>query len=348
MKALLLVGGKGTRLRPLTNRLPKPMVPVMGKPLLERTLETLKHHHVDEVVLSTCYKSESISRYFGDGSNLKLKIHYVREDFPLGTGGAIKNSEQYFDDSFYVLNADILSNIDFSEMMRFHKRKKADVTIAVTRVRNPSDYGVIEYDENGYATSFREKPQKIVSHLINAGVYIFEPDVLKMIPTGKPVSVEREVFPKLLSEGRKIAVYQGCGYWLDIGTPKKYVQAHRDAFTGRLRLPEVSFAKRTIYSRFNSKISGTATLRGPVYLGGNVRIGDGAVVGPYVVLGDNCAVGNGCEISNSLLWNDIFVESGTKMAECIATDGCRIKGMSRCRHLIYTPDMVEEVESRAI
>lgn len=210
MKALLLVGGKGTRLRPLTNRLPKPMVPVMGKPLLERTLETLKHHHVDEVVLSTCYKSEYISRYFGDGSNLKLKIHYVREDFPLGTGGAIKNSEQYFDDSFYVLNADILSNIDFSEMMRFHKRKKADVTIAVTRVRNPSDYGVIEYDENGYATSFREKPQKIVSHLINAGVYIFEPDVLKMIPTGKPVSVEREVFPKLLSEGRKIAVYQGA------------------------------------------------------------------------------------------------------------------------------------------
>lgn len=348
MKALLLVGGEGTRLRPLTDRLPKPMVPIMGKPLLERTLKTLKSHDVDEVVLSTCYKSECIHTYFGDGSDFGQKIHFVNEDFPLGTGGAIKNSERYFDDSFFVLNADILSNINFSEMLRCHKREKADVTIAVTWVKDPSAYGVIEYDKHGYATSFREKPKETSSHFINAGVYIFEPDVLKMIPSGRPVSVERDVFPKLLAEGRKIAVYSGCNYWLDIGTPEKYVQAHRDAFVGKFRLPEVSFSNRAVYSRFNSKINQTTLLRGPVYLGRNVRIGDGAVIGPYVVIGDNCVIGDKCVISNSLLWNNITVESGTKMAECIVTDDCRIENMPLCRHEIYTPDIIKEIGNKAI
>lgn len=348
MKALLLVGGKGTRLRPLTDRLPKPMVPIMGKPLLERTLHTLKQHHVDEIVLSTCYRSECIRGYFGGGSDSGLKIHYVHEDFPLGTGGAIKNSESYFQDAFFVLNADILSNINLSEMLRYHRRKKADVTIAVTWVRNPSAYGVIEYDRDGYATSFREKPREISSHFINAGVYIFEPDVLKKIPSGKPVSVEREVFPELLREGRKIAVYQGCNYWLDIGTPEKYIQAHRDGFVGKLRIPEVSFSRRAVYSRFNSKINRTTELRGPVYLGRNVRIGNGAAIGPYVVIGDNCVIGDGCRISNSLLWNNVVVESGTKMAECIVTDDCRIANMPLCRHRIYTPDVVKEIGNKAM
>lgn len=348
MKALLLVGGKGTRLRPLTDRLPKPMVPVMGRPLLERTLETLRRHRVDEIVLSTCYKSECIRRYFGDGSELGLKIHYAQEDFPLGTGGAVKNAENYFTEPFFVLNADILSNIDFGEMMRFHRRKKAGVTIAVTQVKNPSAYGVIETDEDGYAASFREKPKQTASHLINAGAYVFDPDVLRRIPSGRAVSVEREVFPKLLEDGRRIAAYQGCDYWLDIGTPEKYVQAHRDAFVGKLRLPEVSFSRHAVYSRRNTQISGTALIRGPVYLGRDVRIMNGAVVGPYAVIGDDCIIGNQCEVSNCLLWNRVAVESGTKMAECIVTDDCRIQNMPRCRRMIYTPDTLEAAQDEAI
>ena len=262
MKAVILAGGKGTRLRPLTERLPKPMVPIMGKPLLERTLEVLKLHGVDEIVLSTCYKADAIKDYFGDGSDMGIKIHYAYEDFPLGTGGAIKNSEKYFDDTFFVLNADIVSNINFSEMLRFHKRKKADVTIAVTHVANPSAYGVIEYDNDDFAISFREKPKEIVSHYINAGVYIFEPDVLKKIPSRRAVSVEREVFPKLLERGRKIAVYKGCNYWLDIGTPEKYIQAHRDSFTGKLRLPETDFSRQAVCCKLSARISGTAIFAG--------------------------------------------------------------------------------------
>lgn len=350
MKALFLAGGMGTRLRPLTDRIPKPMVPVMGKPLLERTLETLKVHNVDDIILSTCYKRNAIEKYFGDGSNFGLKIHYVSEDFPLGTGGAIKDCEKYFDDTFFIFNADILSNINFSEMLRYHKRKKADVTIAVIRVDNPSAYGVIEYDENDYASSFREKPapREVASHFINAGVYIFEPEVIRSIPSGRVVSVEREIFPKLIKNGLKIAVYKGCNYWLDIGTPEKYIQAHRDGFEGKLRLPETNFQEHAVYSRLNAEISGTATLRGPVYLGQNVRIEDGAVVGPYVVVGDNGVVGKKSEIANSILWDNVVVEDGVKMTGCVVTDDSIIKSASRYTHVIYTPETVKAITPLAV
>ncbi len=350
MKALFLAGGEGTRLRPLTDGVPKPMVPVMGRPLLERNLELLKMHGIDEVVLSVCYRPEAIERYFGDGSDFGLKIRYADEDLPLGTGGAIKNCERYFDDTFFVFNADVLSDINFSAMLRYHKRKKADVTIAVTRVKNPSAYGVIEYDEDGYAVSFLEKPapHETVSNFINAGVYLFEPRVLRQIPSGRPVSVERELFPKLLARGRKIAVYRGCHYWLDIGTPEKYIQAHRDGFDGGLRLPEVNFHERAVYSRLDARISGKAVLRGPIYLGRNVRIAPGAVVGPRVVVGDNGVIGRKCRIANSILWNDVVLEDGVEMSECIVTDANTVRSASRLKHVICTPETVKAAKHLAI
>lgn len=350
MKALFLVGGLGTRLRPLTDRMPKPMVPVMGKPLLERNMEALKLHGIREIVLSTCYRPEVIEQYFGNGSDFGLKIHYVCEESPLGTGGAIKNCEEYFDDTFLVFNADILSNINYSEMLRYHKRKKADVTIAVTQVENPSAYGVIEYDEDGYAYLFKEKPapHEVVSHFINAGVYVFEPSVLWKIASGRPVSVEREVFPKLLEQGRKIAVYKGCNYWLDIGTPEKYIQAHRDGFEGRLHLPEINFHERAVYSASDPHISGTAVLRGPVCLGRNVRIEAGAAVGPNVVIGDNGQIGKKCKVANSILWNNVVLEDGAELSECIVTDGSTVEGASKLKHSIYTPDMIKSAKHLAV
>lgn len=343
MKALFLAGGQGTRLRPLTYRVPKPMVPMLGKPLLERNLESLKKHGIREIVLSTCYKPEIFEDYFGDGSDFDLDIRYVCEDLPLGTGGAIKNCEKHFDDSFFIFNADIISDINFTEMMNFHKRKKADVTIAVVSVPNPSAYGVIEFDDDGYAYQFKEKPapHEIVSNYINAGVYIFEPSVLRRIPSGRPVSVEREVFPKLLEKGRKIAVYKGCNYWLDIGTPEKYIKAHRDGLEGRLRLPEVNYHERAVFSGLGTRISGTAILRGPIYLGRNVRIEAGAVVGPRVVIGDNCVIGKKCRIANSILWNDVVLEDGAELSECIVTDGNTVDGSLRLRDVICTPETLK-------
>ncbi len=175
MKALFLAGGMGTRLKPLTDDLPKPMVPIMNKPLLERSMENLRRCGINDIVISTGYMSQYIKDYFGDGRKFGLKIEYIYEDKPMGTGGVIKNTGHLYDGTFLVLNADILCNMDFRKLVRFHKTKAAAVTIAVTRDSNPSAYGVIEYNESDYAVSFTEKPEAhlIKSDFINAGVYVF-------------------------------------------------------------------------------------------------------------------------------------------------------------------------------
>ncbi|MCR4436316.1 MAG: NDP-sugar synthase [Clostridiales bacterium] len=327
MKALFLAGGRGTRLKPLTDRLPKPMVPIMGKPLLERNMLKLKDCGIDEIVLSTCYKPQSIEEYFGDGSRHGLKMHYASEDIPLGTGGAIKNTESFFEDTFLIFNSDILSDIDYREMLRFHKTKSAAVTIAVTSVDNPSMYGVIEYDQQGYAVSFKEKPQpqEITSNCINAGVYVFEPEVLKEIPSGTVVSVEREVFPMLLHKGYKIAVYKGCSYWMDIGTPEKYLQVHTDILAGKCKIPEIDFSSQGVYHGQNASIHGTAKVLGPVYMGDNVEIGAYASIGPGTVIGSNTRIDMGSRVVGSVVWDNVTVGSGAALYNTIVVSDCHVE-----------------------
>lgn len=326
MKALFLAGGLGTRLRPITNYLPKPMVPILGKPLLERNIENLKRHGVDEIVLSTCYKPHKIKEYFGDGSKLGVKISYISEDVPLGTAGAIKNAEEFFDDTFLVFNADILSDIDISKMIRFHKEKGALATIAVTRVENPSAYGVIEHDENGFITAFKEKPKpyESSSDLINAGVYIFEPGLLSEIPAGRPVSIERETYPLLLDKGYKLAIYNECSYWLDLGTPKKYLKAHMDILKGLLPINAHDFGKEKQYISKTAKISRTARIVGPAYIGDNVEIDSFAVIGPGTVLCDNSKVGSKSRIIGSVIWDCVKIGVGASLIDSVVMSNCRI------------------------
>ncbi|TDT52027.1 sugar phosphate nucleotidyltransferase [Fonticella tunisiensis] len=340
MKALFLAGGMGTRLRPLTNKLPKPMVPIMGKPLLERNMVNLKDCGISEMVLSTCYKPQYIERYFGDGDRHGLKIHYVCEDIPLGTGGAIKNTESFYDDTFLIFNSDILSNINFKELIQYHKSKSADVTIAITQVNNPSMYGVIEYDENGYAISFKEKPQphEITSNYINAGVYVFEPEVLKEIPSGRVVSVEREVFPLLLQKGYKIAVYKSGSYWMDIGTPEKYLQAHRDIFSGKCKISDIDFSDKDVYRVKNATIHSTVRILGPVYIGENVEIEAYATIGPNTVIGNNARIGKGSKIIGSVLWDNVVVGNGARLFGTIIASDCSIERNNDYYNTVFTED----------
>lgn len=313
MKALFLAGGMGTRLKPLTDNLPKPMVPMMGKPLLERNMLKLKNCGVDEIILSTSYKPQKIKEYFGDGAKLGLKIHYVCEDIPLGTGGAIKNTQEFFDDTFLIFNADILSNINILDMLNFHKEKRASVTIAATRVENPSLYGVIEYGEDLYAESFTEKPKpsEIKSNYINAGIYIFEPEVLKEIPDSEAVSVERETYPLLLEKGYPIAVYKSGEYWMDIGTVEKYRQAHQDILNGSCPLPEFREKNWRIFIGDNTKIHATAKIIAPAYIGEGTRIDAYSTVGPNTVIGNGCSVGMNCRIANSIVWDKISIQNSS-------------------------------------
>jgi len=338
MKALFLAGGLGTRLKPITNDLPKPMVPIMGKPLLERNIENLKKHGVDEVVLSTCYKPHKIEKYFEDGKRLGVKISYISEDVPLGTAGAIKNAQRFFDDTFLVFNADILSDIDISEMISFHKAKGALATIAVTQVDNPSAYGVIEHAQNGFITAFKEKPQphESCSNLINAGVYIFEPQLLNEIPCGRAVSIERETYPLLLQKGFKIAVYNRCSYWLDLGTPGKYLKAHKDILGGILQLGSLDFNKNLQYISKTAKISHNAKIIHPVYIGDNVEIGSFAVIGPNTVLCDDSSVGMGAKVIGSVVWDNVHVGGGASVVNSVVMSNCRVDGNSEEYNTVLT------------
>ncbi len=326
MKALFLAGGRGSRLKPLTDTIPKPMVPIMNKPLLERKMISLKKCGITEVVVSSCYKSSHIENYFGTGEKLGLKIEYIVEDMPLGTGGAIKKAGADVKETFVVFNSDILSDIDIKKMLDLHKKSHALATIAVTEVKNPSSYGVIDFDEEGYAKSFIEKPEpgKNSSNKINAGIYILEPEILKEISNNKVVSVERDIFPKLLKKGHKIAVYDDKGYWIDIGTIKKYLQAHKDILDGRCKLSGHKFNGKSVVIGKNTIIHPSAKIIGPSYIGDNVKISANAIISGSTI-GNNVNVGVGSMIAGSVIWSNIDVERGIKLLNTVVTSNSDIK-----------------------
>lgn len=344
MKAVFLVGGLGTRLRPLTNKTPKPLVPVMGKALLEHNIDKLKFKGVDEIVLCTCYRPESFEEYFSENPSA-LPIRFVQEKTPLGTGGAIKNVEGFIsDEPFLIFNADIISDVDVAEMLRFHEEKGADVTIASVYVDDPTPYGVIEHDENDYATAFKEKPKpsEVVSHYINAGIYIFNPEILEEIPAGRPVSVEREVFPRLLKGGKKLAVYKECSYWLDLGTVEKYLQVHQDIFAGKYLYEQLDFRNSAIIGLENAHVHAEAILRGPLWLGAGAQIEKGAVVGPNVIVGANSVVGEDCTIEHSILWESVKVEAASRIFDSVIMANCLVEEGSTVFRSAYSGEVPKD------
>lgn len=326
MKALFLVGGVGTSLKPLTDDLPKSMIPLMAKPLLERNILKLKDYGVDEIILSTGHKPQKIEKYFGDGTNLGLKIHYIGEDISLGTGGAIKNAEKFFNDTFIIFTEDILSDINIKDMLKFHKEKCAAVTVAVTQVENPSNYSVIEYNENLYAESFTENPtlSEIKPNYINAGIYIFEPNVLKEIPDLQVVSIEKETCPLLLKKGYPIAVYKSDAYWMDIGTIEEYIQANEDILSGDYPLSEIKDEHQDIFVGENTTIHSSTKIIGPTYIGENTKIGSNSTIGPNTTIGNNCKVGTNTTIIDSIVWDKISLENNSTVSSVIINDNFMI------------------------
>ena len=323
MKALFLAGGMGTRLQPLTDNLPKPMVPILNKPLLERTMEGLKRCGITEIIISTCFHPEYIKKYFGDGTDINMRIKYTVEKTPMGTGGAIKMAEEYFKESFIVFNSDILSDIDFNKMITFHKSKKAIATIAVTKVKETSIYGVIEYDASGYASVFKEKPKpgESDSKSINAGIYIFEPDIFKEIASDRAVSIEREIFPKLLNQKQKISIYQSNCYWMDIGTVEKYRQAHWDTMNGKCKLVDGDFINDRIRYGNNVSIHPSSNIVGPAYIGDNVTIGAGIII-EHSVIGNNVSIGTDSIIIGSIVWDNVIISRDAYLVDAVVTDSC--------------------------
>ncbi|QZA33879.1 NDP-sugar synthase [Hydrogenibacillus sp. N12] len=323
MQALLLAGGLGTRLRPLTDDLPKPMAPLGNRPWLESLIRHLKNEGVSRFVLAVKHFPEVIERHFGDGRRLGVEIVYAREETLLGTAGAIKNAEAFLEERFLVVNADVVHLIDVRPLVRFHDMRRALVTIGLTEVDDPSAYGVVALEEDGRIRRFVEKPRReeAPSNLINAGVYVMEKAALRAIPPGREVSIERETFPALIDAGERIYGARLNGYWMDIGTPERYRVAHWDLLDGRFALPLLPpEAEPGIRLGRRVRLGKGVVLRPPVLIGDGVYIGDGAVVGPYAVIGDGARIGDEAEVVRTILWNGAAVAPSCTVHDSILGD----------------------------
>ncbi|MFF3030487.1 sugar phosphate nucleotidyltransferase [Streptomyces rubiginosohelvolus] len=329
-EAILLVGGKGTRLRPLTVHTPKPMVPAAGVPFLTHQLARARAAGVEHIVLATSYLAEVFEPYFGDGSSLGLHIEYVTEQEPLGTGGAIRNVAPKLssgpDEPVLIFNGDILTGLDIRALVTSHTVSGADVSLHLTRVEDPRAFGLVPTDATGRVTAFLEKPQtpeEIVTDQINAGAYIFRRSVIDTIPSGRPVSVERETFPGLLASGAHLQGMVDSTYWLDLGTPGAFVRGSADLVLGRAPSPAVPGRCGDRLVLPTASVAPDAKLTGGTVVGAGAVIGAGARIEGSTIL-ENAIVEPNAVITDSLVGADARIGSRTVLAGAVIGDGAQV------------------------
>lgn len=325
MKAVILVGGEGTRLRPLTCNTHKAMVPVLNKPFLEHMIHYLRGYGVDHVILTLCHLSEHIRSYFADGSQFGVKLSYVIEESPLGTAGAVKNAENHLDDLFFVFNGDIFTDIDLRAMLSRHRERKAKATIALTPVEDPSFYGVVETNTKGRVKRFVEKPprEEATTNLINAGIYILDQQVLQDIPPNTPFMFERHLFPQLLAKGVPIYGFPSHAYWMDIGTPEKYLQLHHELLREKSTAALCSQIRDKAISPV-AFIHPTAEIEGSVIIGSGCSIGSGVRIKGPAVIGEGSKILDQATIEGAVLWRNVQVGKQAILKDCIIGDNSLI------------------------
>jgi mannose-1-phosphate guanylyltransferase len=321
LQALILVGGEGTRLRPLTATMPKPVVPLAGQPFIAYMLQWLRAHEVDDVILSCGFMAEGMRAVLGDGSAFETQLRYIEEPEPLGTGGALKFAQELLDERFFMLNGDVLTDIDLTAQLAQHERTSARATLALTPVEDPSAYGLVRRNPNCSVREFIEKPgpEPLDTNLINAGAYILEREVLgELAPAGTHFSIEREVFPALVGHG--LFGYEADGYWLDIGTPARYLQATFDILEASVATEvgrRMDRAGRALVD--GAEVHGRVVA--PALVGANCVIADGAVVGPRAVLGRGVSIGEGTRIEGSVVLDGARVGAHSTVSGSIICPG---------------------------
>jgi NDP-sugar pyrophosphorylase family protein len=331
MQAVILAGGEGTRLRPLTLDRPKPTVPLLNVPFLYYQLALLARHEIRDVILSISHRPDAIRAVMGDGKAAGVTLRYRLEEAPLGTAGGVKNSADLVSGRLAVLNGDVLSDLDLSQVLRFHEAKGAKATIVLTRVPDPTPYGLIELSDSGQVRRFREKPsaEEVTTDTINAGTYVLERELLDEIPPGVVYSIERQFFPKLLERGVSIFGYVSPGYWLDIGTPEKYLQAHRDLLSGSVDMPLPIPGSKLADGIFRGEgvtISAESHCRPPLLIGDRVTIEPGAILGPHTVIGPGTRIGKGASVVSSVLWEEVVVGERASVTNSVLGRSVRIGG----------------------
>jgi mannose-1-phosphate guanylyltransferase/phosphomannomutase len=323
LKAVVLAGGKGTRLRPLTYTKPKPLLPLAGKPAIVRLIQKLALEGIDEIIVTTNYFSKQLHATLGDGSDYGVQIRHVEEKTPLGTAGSVKNSESLIHETFAVIQGDNQFEFRLGDIVNLHRELDAIATMAVIRVENPSEYGIVELSDSR-VTRFLEKPtaQECFSDLINTGIYVLEPEALKLIPDGKPFDFSRDLFPRILKSNMVLAGSPMSGFWIDMGDPRSYLKANIWALdnlkSGGTKTENIATEE------LGSAISEAATLRGPIHLGKNVRIEKDAVVGPYSCIGDGSEISANAKIAFSVVYENTRVGANTVLDTCTVAENCRI------------------------
>ncbi|MBE3101168.1 MAG: NDP-sugar synthase, partial [Firmicutes bacterium] len=355
MKGIIMAGGEGSRLRPLTCDLPKPMVPVMNRPVMSYSIELLKKYRITDIGVTLQYLPEEIQDYFQNGTDFGVHLNYFIEDSPLGTAGSVKNSGDFLDETFVVISGDALTDINLEKAIKFHKDNGSIATLILKRVEVPLEFGVVVTDEEGSIKRFLEKPNwgEVFSDTVNTGIYILEPEVLDYFEAGKKFDFSQDLFPLLLKDQRPMFGYITNEYWCDIGNSQTYLSAHYDMLSGRVNIPMPG--RKTdgdIWLGENVQIHKDAKLEGPCFIGDYSKIGKDVYIGPYTVVGSNCSIDSGSSIKKSILWNHVVLGEKTAIrgaALCnkvdaanrvsvfegaIIGDGCQLKEGSVIKPLV--------------
>lgn len=326
MKAVIMAGGFGTRLRPLTCNIPKPMAPVVNRPIMEHILRLLRSHNLTDIVVTLFYHPESIIDYFGDGGRFGVRLQYVRADADYGTAGSVRNAASLIGERFLIISGDVLTDFNLTKAIAFHKERASRATIVLYHSQNPLQYGVVITRDDGKIIRFVEKPTwgEVFSDTINTGIYIIEPEILELVPKDTEFDFSKDLFPLLLERDDALFGYTSDGYWRDIGNLMEYQEAHRDSLVGRVKMDIPGVKEGTTYVGPGTSLQKQLnTLKGTVVIGENCTIGEDITLSNSVI-GDHVTVESGASIENSIIWSNALIRRGASLTSDVVASGTTI------------------------
>ncbi|HEX5266195.1 MAG TPA: sugar phosphate nucleotidyltransferase [Acidimicrobiales bacterium] len=341
MKAVIMAGGEGTRLRPLTSNQPKPMIPLANRPMMEHIVGLLREHGFTEIVVTVAFLANAIRTYFGDGSEFGVRMVYASEETPLGTAGSIRNAMDELDERFLVISGDVLTDIDLSAVVRFHEERGATATIALKAMENPLEFGIVITREDGSIERFLEKPTwgQVFSDTINTGIYVLEPEVFDYIPAGRPVDFSGEVFPAMLEAGAPMAGWVAEGYWEDVGNLEAYLRSHHDVLDEKVEVEVDGFRlAEGVWLGEGAEVDPTARLEGPAIVGPNCRVDAGATLSAYTVLGANVRVGRDAYLERCVVHDNAYLGDSVRLRGCILGRATDLRRGARCEEGVVLGD----------
>lgn len=332
MRAVVMAGGAGTRLRPMTSTLPKPLLPVVNRPIMEHVLRLLRRHGITDTVVTVQFLASLIRTYFGDGSELGMSLRYATEETPLGTAGSVKNAEEYLrGEPFIVISGDALTDIDLTDLIRFHRAKGGLVTVCLTKVKDPVEFGITIVDDDDRVTRFLEKPTwgEVFSDTVNTGIYVLEPEVLDRVPPGEVVDWSADVFPALMAAGQPIYGYVAEGYWEDVGTHESYLRAQADVLERRVQVDIDGFeVSPGVWVGEGAEVDPTAVIEGPVYIGDYAKV-EKAELREHTVLGSNVVVRSGAFLHRAVVHDNVYVGPQAMLRACVIGRGTDVMRAAR-------------------